>query len=263
VKDDTEPLPRQLFLAEVAGTGLLLLLGLSSVILMFGVGSPIEQFLPSLALRRSLNGIVFGSIGAAIALSPIGKVSGAHINPIVTMGFWLMGKLRTRAAIGYVLAQFVGATLGSLPLLLWGRLGKSINFAVTLPGKGYTVPVVIMGEVAATFCLISAMCVFLAFHRLRRFTPAMIPVLFAIMNPIEAGISGVSVNPARSFGPSVISGVWTGWWIYWVGPLLGGLLAIAACNVFAKRITVAKLYYFDSDPHGVFRRVQRPSAATA
>jgi aquaporin Z len=78
------------------------------------------------------------------------------------------------------------------------------------------------------------------------------------MVPIEGGISGISVNPARSFGPSVISGVWDYWWIYWVGPVLGGLLAILACNRLANRIAVAKLYYLDSDPDGAFRRVQRP-----
>lgn len=247
----------KLFLAEMTGTGLLLLIGLSSVILMFGNGNPFEVIVPSLTMRRMLNGFFFGSVGATIALSPIGKVSGAHVNPIVTMGFWLMGKLRGRTAIGYVIAQFVGAVLGSIPLLLWGRLGQSISYGVTIPGKGYSNLQAILGEVATTFCLVSALCIFLGFHRLRRYTPAMIPCLFAIMVPLEAGISGISVNPARSFGPSVISGVWAGWWIYWVGPLIGGLLAILACNSLAKRIEVAKLYYFDSDPEGLIRRVQR------
>jgi aquaporin Z len=262
MREETLPLPWQLFLAEVTGTALLLLLGLSSVILMFGVGNPFEQFVANLAIRRSLNGIVFGSIGTAIALSPIGKVSGAHINPIVTMAFWLVGKLRARAAIGYVIAQFLGALLGSLPLLLWGRLGRSINFAATQPGTGYSIPLVIMGEVITTFCFISTLCVFLAFHKLRRFTPFVMPILFAIMVPLEADISGMSLNPARSFGSAVISGIWMDWWIYWIGPLTGGLLSILVCNALAKRIEVAKLYHFDSDPQGVFRRVQRPSVAT-
>jgi aquaporin Z len=210
-----------------------------------------------------LNGFFFGSVGATIALSPIGRISGAHVNPIVTMGFWLTGKLTGRSAIGYVVAQFLGAVIGCLPLLLWGSLGRSISYAATVPGKGYSIPVVIFGEVATTFCLIAALCVFLAFHSLRRYTPLMIPCLFAIMVPLEAGISGISVNPARSFGPSVISGVWDGWWIYWVGPLMGGLLAILVCNSLAKRIEVAKLYHFDSDPDGRFRRVQRPQIVSS
>ena len=238
----------KLFMAELAGTGLLLLIGLSSVILMFGEGNPVERFVPSLEVRRMLNGFLFGSIGSTIALSPLGRVSGAHVNPIVTMGFWLMGKLSTRSAVGYALAQFVGATLGCLPLLVWGSMGQSIHFGATLPGKGYSLFTVVLGEVITTFFLIAALCFFLAFHKLRRFTPAMIPFLFAIMVPLEAGISGTSVNPARSFGPAVISGEWHGWWIYWVGPLIGALLGLLACNSLAKRIEVAKLYYFDTDP---------------
>ena len=182
-----------------------------------------------------LNGFLFGSVGAMIAVSPIGKVSGAHVNPIVTMGFWLMGKLKVRTAVGYALAQFAGATLGCLPLLIWGSMGRSVHFGATLPGEGYSISIVLMGEVITTFCLITALCLFLGFHRIRRFTPLMCPFLFAIMVPLEAGISGTSVNPARSFGPAIISGQWHGWWIYWVGPLLGGLLAILACNSLAKQ----------------------------
>jgi aquaporin Z len=255
------PTRRQLFLAELCGTGLLVLIGLSSVIFMFAEGSPFVAMVPSLTLRRVINGFFFGAVGATIALSPLGRISGAHINPVVTMGFWLMGKLTGRSAIGYCIAQLLGALLGSLPLVLWGQMGRGFNYAVTVPGKGYSIPVVILGEVATTFCLIAYLCVFLAFNRLRKYTPFFIPVLFAIMVPLEAGISGISVNPARSFGPSVISGVWTGWWIYWVGPLIGGLLAILLCNKLAKRIEVAKLYYFDSDPDGRFRRVQRAPSA--
>ena len=256
-----KPTRRQLFLAEMFGTALLLFIGLSSVIFMFSESSPFVALVPGLTLRRILNGFLFGSIGSTIALSRLGRISGAHINPVVTMGFWLVGKLTGRSAIGYVIAQFCGAVLGSIPLLLWGSMGRSMAYAVTLPGKGYSTPVVVLGEVATTFCLIAYLCVFLSFHRLRRYTPFFIPVLFAIMVPIEGGISGISVNPARSFGPSVISDVWDGWWIYWIGPVVGGLLAILACNSLARRIEVAKLYHFDSDPDGRFRRVQRPSEA--
>lgn len=259
--DDDKPTRRQLFIAEMCGTALLLFVGLSSVIFMFAASSPFVALVPSLTLRRVINGFFFGSVGASIALSPIGRVSGAHVNPVVTMGFWLVGRLTGRSAIGYVVAQFVGAVIGSVPLLLWGPMGRSLSYGVTVPGKGYSMPAVILGEVATTFCLIAALCIFLGFHRLRRYTPAMIPCLFAIMVPLEAGVSGISVNPARSFGPSVISGVWEGWWIYWIGPVLGCLLAILICNSFAKRIEVAKLYYFDSDPDGRFRRVPRPVRA--
>jgi aquaporin Z len=91
--------------AELVGTALLVLAGLLLVIVMFGNGSPVARLIPSVWLRRSLSGFLFGCVGATIALSPVGKLSGAHVNPIVTMGFWLMGKLKAETAVGYVLAQ--------------------------------------------------------------------------------------------------------------------------------------------------------------
>lgn len=205
-------------MAEMCGTGLLLLIGLSSVIFMFAESSPFVAHVPNLTLRRIINGLFFGSVGATIALSPIGRISGAHINPLVTMGFWLVGKLTGRSAIGYVVAQFCGAVLGSLPLLLWGQMGRNIHYGVTVPGNGYSIPTLILGEVATTFCLIAALCVFLGIRQLRRYTPAMNPCLFAIIVPLEAGVSGISVNPARSFGPSVSSYAATATGAYWSRP---------------------------------------------
>jgi aquaporin Z len=70
----------------------------------------------------------------------------------------------------------------------------------------------------------------------------------------ESPLSGTSTNPARSLGPAVISGNWDGWWIYGIGPLVGMWFAVAACSLLAKRIEVAKLYYFDSDHDRLFRR---------
>ena len=87
------------------GTTLLVFVGLSLVILMFGEGSPIATALPSEGSRRLITGFLFGSTGALIAISPVGVHSGAHINPIVTLAFRLMGKLDLRTTLGYVLAQ--------------------------------------------------------------------------------------------------------------------------------------------------------------
>ncbi|HET6181347.1 MAG TPA: aquaporin [Candidatus Sulfotelmatobacter sp.] len=63
-----------------------------------------------------------------IAVSPVGEVSGAHINPAVTLAFLLMGKFKPRVAFGYVVAQLTGALVGCLPLLIWGKMGRSIDF---------------------------------------------------------------------------------------------------------------------------------------
>jgi len=252
--NDNQPSLKQLFLAEFIGTALLVLIGLSIVIFMTGKGSPMPDFLHDAGLGRLLTGLLFGSTGASIAISKIGKVSGAHINPVVTLAFWLFRKINLRTAGTYVMAQLSGAIVGSLPLLLWGQMGKSVAYGATLPGAGYSLNEVFLGELITTFALVALLAIFLGFRWLRPYTPLLFPFLYAIMVYLESPISGTSTNPARSLGPALISGAWDGWWIYWVGPVAGALLASIACSFLAKRITVAKLYHFDSYSDGLFRK---------
>lgn len=253
-KNKVSAIPWKKFWAELIGTALLLLIGLSLVIFMFGSGSPVVEIIPSLTLRRVITGFLFGGTGALIALSDIGKESGAHINPIVTLAFWLFGKIESRVAMIYMAAQFIGAVIGTLPLLAWRQWGRSVSFGATTPGEGYSLSTAFLGEVITTFTMVFLLLVFLGFREIRTYTPAIFPILYAIMVPLEAGISGTSTNPARSFGPSVISGEWYGWWIYWIGPLMGALLASRVGSRLAKRITEAKLYHFDSGKDKLFRK---------
>lgn len=250
------------YFAEMAGTALLLTIGLSIVIFLFGVASPMEQLIPNVTTQRVISGFLFGGTGALIALSAIGKESGAHINPAVTMVFFLFGKIDKKTFFFYVLAQLIGAIIGCFPLLLWGELGQSMDFGATIPGQGYSIQTAFLGEVITTFTMVSLLVVFLGFREIRPFTPAIFPILYSIMVPIEAVISGTSTNPARSLGPAMISGEWQGWWIYWAGPITGALLAALVCSALAKRITVAKIYHFDSDRDGLFRKKVASGAET-
>ncbi len=247
--------PYPVLLAESAGTGFLLLVGLSFVILDFGAGSPVLKWIPDPAVRRLMTGFLFGSTGGLIAISPLGKLSGAHLNPVVTFAFWVQGKLQTHMMLGYILVQLAGAVLGSLPLLLWGQMGRSVVFGATLPGQGYSTAVVLSGEVLATAVMILGLFFFLSRQGLRRYTPLLFPFLYAVMVFLEAPLSGTSTNPARSFGPSLVAGDWQGWWIYWLGPLLGALFALALIRsrwLGVLDVEVAKLYHFEHDPYKVF-----------
>jgi aquaporin Z len=248
-------LPWAIFFSELIGTGLLVLVGLSFVILDFGQGSPVVQAIPNAGARRALTGFLFGTTGALIALSPVGKHSGAHINPVVTISFWLMGKFHWRHTLAYILAQLIGSVLGALPLLAWGMLGSSISFGATTPGSNYGDGWAVLGEVITTFGLIVGLYTFLRHKKIRPYTPALFPVLYAVMVFLEAPISGTSTNPARSLGPAVISGNWNAYWVYWVGPMIGTLLGVAMYRYTWLRkleIKVVKLYHFEHDPFGIF-----------
>jgi aquaporin Z len=248
--------PKGAFLAEMAGTALLLLGGLSVVIFMFGNGSPMPGLIPDVKVRQIITGFLFGSTGASIALSAIGRISGAHINPAVTMVFLLFNKMDKTTAGWYVVAQLLGAVIGCLPLLFWGDVGSSIQFGATVPGAGYSRFAAFSGEVITTFTMVSLLVIFIGFRQIRNYTPAIFPILYAIMVPLESAISGTSTNPARSLGPAVISGEWSGWWIYWAGPVAGALLAALACSFLAKKITEARLYHFDSKSDQLLRKEQ-------
>jgi len=249
--------PWLLFGSELFGTALLVMVGLSIVILDFGEASPVVHYLPSAGFRRLMTGFLFGTTGAVIALSPLGKESGAHINPAVTLAFWMMGKLQARHALGYVIGQSAGAVAGAVPLLLWGSMGRSVGFGVTLPGAGYGVGWALLGETLSTFALITGVLWFLGHRRIRAFTPLLFPFLYGVMVLVEAPVSGTSTNPARSLGPALISGDWHDWWVYWIGPLLGTLMGVGLYRwTWLRRleIEVAKLYHFEHDRYSVFHR---------
>jgi len=237
----------RLYFAEFLGTGLLVGTGVSVVILMFGQGSPVPEAVPNEALRRFLTGALFGSVAALIAVSRIGRVSGAHINPAVTLAFWLEGKLAWRDAVSYVLAQLAGGVAGALPLLMWGRMGRSVAFGVTQPGPGVSVWIALTGEIGATFLLIVTLFTTAAHPRTRNLTPLTLPVLFSVLVWLEAPISGTSANPARSLGPALVAGISTDQWIYILGPLIGAALAVGLMRletVRLPRVTVARIFHF-------------------
>jgi aquaporin Z len=212
-----------LYLSEATGTALLLFFGLSIVIFIWGEGSPVPALIPNVYLLRALTGFLFGSVGCLVTISPVGKISGAHINPAVSLAFWLRGKMHTGTLFGYIFAQMAGAAAGSVPLLLWGERGRTIQFAMTLPAEG---PLLrpFAGEALSTAVLILYLSIFIGHRRLRNFTPFGIPLLYCLLNTWEAPLSGCSTNPARSFGPALIAGNFNHYWLYWAAPVTGVVL---------------------------------------
>lgn len=248
--------PKKLYAYEFLGTAFLIFFGLSFVILNFGSDSPVVRWIPNAGLRRLLTGFLFGSTGGLIALSVVGKHSGAHINPVVTLAFWIRGKMTVRHTAGYVLAQLLGGVTGALPLLLWGKIGASVHYGATLPGSGYRYWQATLGEIATTFCLIVGLFFFISHKRLRNFTPLLFPFLYAVLVYLEAPVSGTSTNPARSLGPAMVAWDWRAWWVYWIGPVLGTVVALGAhrLHLLGKlEFEVAKLYHFEHDPYQIFK----------
>jgi aquaporin Z len=219
-----------LYASELIGTALLVFVGLSIVILVNAPDGPLASVIPAGA-RRALAGALFGATGAAIAYSAVGRISGAHINPAMTLAFYLEGKIGWRDALLYVVFQCAGAVLGAAGLLLWGAMGKSLDEGATMPGAPWGPAWAVAGETLCGFLLVYLIFACLARSRLRAYAPLINPPLFCILVWLEAPLSGASANPARSVGPAVLTSTWTDHWVYWVGPCLGAALAVALARL--------------------------------
>ena len=234
------------FAAEFAGTALLLVIGLSAVVLDFAQGSPVPGWIPDGNLRRLLTGIVFAGGATLIVYSPLGKRSGGHINPAVTLGFLRLGKITRRSAAGYVAAQFLGALAGAaIVQLVWRRLATQVDLGATIPGRGGWMASLI-AEAAITFLLMTLILRFVDDPRLMPFTPAAAGALVAFLVFAEAPVSGTSLNPARSLGPAVVSGDYRDLWLYLLAPPLGALLAAATYRRRRRTVRCGKLVHDDA-----------------
>lgn len=246
------PLHVAAYAAEALGTALLVFCGLSIVIFDFMPHSPMARLLPNPWLLRLATGALFGGTGALIALSPIGRISGAHLDPVVSWAFWSVGSLSAVDAAAYSLSQGVGAILGALPLpWLWHSAGAAVSYGATLPTSVGAPWTAVLGEMAVTFALVGGILYFVGRDRLRPYTPALLPPLVALLVAIEAPLSGTSMNPARSLGPALISGHLAPYWIYILGPLLGAAAA-AFGLVEGHAVYVAKIAHHGHDPRGRF-----------
>ena len=165
-------------------------------------------------------GLSFGLIVAAMIYA-IGHISGAHINPAVTLSFALTRHFPLRDVPGYVLAQLAGASAASL--LTKGLFGNTAHLGATLPTHGAGQAVVL--EAALTFFLMFViMAVATDARAVGEAAALAIGGYVALAATCAGPIAGASMNPARSFGPALVSNTWTSWWLYWVGPIAGALL---------------------------------------
>ena len=245
------PMRRNLaaYLAEFFGTAIMLFVGVSAVAFLWAPSSPVPV-VPNPTLRRLLTGILFAGGATAVVYSPLGQISGAHINPAVTLAFWRLGKVPGRDAVMYVLVQFLGALLGAwVAGLAWGSLTTGVQYAVTVPGEGYSQAGALAAETLITFLLVFTIFICVNKPRLAARTGLIAGTLVAFLVMIEAPVTGTSLNPARTMGPAILASNYTALWVYFAGPAFGALIAAGAFQGQWGGTTVcAKLYHTERYP---------------
>ena len=217
---------------------------------------------PGAAMVDAYTGGAVGHAGVALAFAfvvlamvyALGHISGAHINPAVTVAFWSVGRLPGRDVVPYVLSQCVGAVAASLTLR--GVLGPVGRFGATLPVVGVGGSLVV--EWLLSFVLMLVVMAVATDERVSSgFAGIAVGLTVGFCAMMGGPLTGASMNPARSLGPAVAGGIWTAHWLYWVAPITG-MLAAARVYEFLRPAGTAAMV-----PPGVPLGVQGPITAPA
>jgi aquaporin Z len=164
----------------------------------------------------------------------MGAVSGAHLNPIVSLAFALRGDFPWHRQVGYVVAQLAGASLACVFLL--AIFGNIAHLGATLPGPGYHDWQALLIEIALTAGLVSVILgTASAAQNVGTIGALGVGGYIALAGLWAAPVSGASMNPARSFGPALVSGHWASYWVYLAGPIVGALIAVGCAIVLRGR----------------------------
>lgn len=170
----------------------------------------------------SLEGVAFAhGLILIVIVFTFGHISGAHVNPAVTIGLWLGGNVKASRAVLYVVAQMIGGAIAGFAIgLLTANPG---NYGQTLMSVGLGQGLVL--EVLLTFFLVSSVYQAAVYGKAGNLAPFAIGLTLAGSILIGGPLTGASLNPARSFGPALAGGGMVDYWPYAVGPIIGGLLA--------------------------------------
>jgi len=234
---------------EAALLGLFMISACLFTVLFQLPSSPVRQAIASGFERRALTGIAMGLTAIALIYSPWGQRSGAHMNPSVTLTFLRLGKVRGVDAVFYTLSQFAGATLGVLvAAVLAGSAiaNPAVQYAATYPGHAGS-NIAALGELAISFSQMTVVLWLSNHPRFSRLTGLFAGTLLATYITFESPYSGMSMNPARTFGSALPSGIWHGFLIYMLVPPIA-MLSAAQAFIWLRGKTAVACCKLDHSP---------------
>ncbi len=204
-------------IAEFIGTFTLIFIGVGAIAADQMTGGKLG--LTGIALAHGL--------AIAVMISATMAVSGGHLNPAVTIGLWFVQKIDSVSALGYVAAQCLGAIFAAL--LIKGVVPAGVLMAIGMGtpalGSGITVTMALLTEIILTFFLAFVVYGTAVDARAPKCGGLFIGLAVALGVLMGGPISGAAMNPARYIGPALLGGGLQYWWIYWLGPICGGILA--------------------------------------
>jgi aquaporin Z len=202
----------QIFIVELIGTFILVIFATGSIVYDVQIGGPY--------------GIWFAAVAPFVALIigvySFGKVSLAHFNPAVTIGYYITGHISKMQIVWYFAAELIGAVLGSLFVMVF--IGKGANLGANAPNYDYPVFLIFSVEVLASAMLMAVIFTVVYTKGLKGFSGVAIGGIVGLDIFFLAFISGASMNPARAFAPALLSGMMNDLWLYWSAPYVGTII---------------------------------------
>jgi aquaporin Z len=218
-----QPSLKNKFLVEIVGT----------FILVYAIASAATVYSDSGQLGVIGIGLVHALALTAIVYA-IGYRSGAQVNPAVTIGMLVAKKITGKEAVVYIIAQIIGAVIAAA--VVYSIFGSEMSASVTLPSEDNVVRALIL-ETVMTFTLVYVVLATTTSKNFKTVPLAGLAIGFTLgLNVIFGGsITGGSLNPARSFGPALITGDFSYHWIYWIAPIAGGLIAAGVYKILQTK----------------------------
>jgi aquaporin Z len=238
------------YLMEAAGLGLFMISACGFATLLEHPDYPVRSMIDDPWIRRIPMGLAMGLTAVVIIYSPFGRRSGAHINPAVTLTFMRLGKIARWDAAFYILFQSLGGTAGVLVsrMVLGNDLNNAmVNYVVTVPGhQGYAVA--FTAEFVMSFVIMAVIMYFTNHERTARYTGLAAAALVMMFIIVEAPLSGMSINPARTLASALPANVYSGFWIYMIAPVAGMFVAaeLYIHHRGIERVRCAKLHHHNA-----------------
>jgi aquaporin Z len=234
------------WLAEAAGTAVLLFAVVTAKDLAVLAGQPFSM----LPLRAAILGLASGVAVAAVAVSALGRRSGAHLNPALTLGLWLQRTVSNGDLAGYWVAQVAGAAAGVSLARLWGPrvTGRRVDWALIHPAAWMAEPAAAGVECAVTLLQLGVVFIVLSSQRHHVWAPAVSAGLLAMAIFLLTPVTGAGINPVRGLAPDLLAAAYPAVWIYIAGPFAGAALAAAAAAGCNRQPVTGKLRHDPSIP---------------
>lgn len=217
---------------------LALLFGVTTIVRWVVGPSPVSSAIPVIRLQLLIVGATVGALVTGLILSPAGRLSGGHVNPAITFTMWRFRAFPGASVVPYIVAQLTGSVLGVLAARsAWGAVIDSppVSDAAVRPGPGWSSLALFPAEAATLAVIMLFVGWFLSVPTLARFVPGLVGFLVGLAIALLGAITGACANPARQFGPALVSGQWDFLWVYVTAPMVGGFLAAALRSLFARR----------------------------